>query len=110
MQVHFWIAFALSGIYVSAAPMGTRLAVIVAGVVVIATLVALTGVIEQRAWARRLDLARQLATVLLVGWHGAAVVPSAAAWALAGGLGALFVVLQRSHPGAAELVPAEASR
>lgn len=106
--VHFWIAFALGGLYVGAEPMATRSAMVLPGIVVLATLAALTGLVEQRTWAHRLDLARQLATVLMIGWYGAYVLPTAAAWALAAGVGALFVVLQRGHR--ALPVTAEVSR
>jgi alkylglycerol monooxygenase len=108
VRIHFWIAFALSGLYVGAEPTATRLAMIAPGIVVLATLVALTALVEQRRWAVRLDLARQAATVVLLGYHGAALLPDGVAWALAAGLGGVFVLLQRMHrPG---LVLAEASR
>ncbi len=106
VQLHFWIAFVLSGAYMAAEPTASRVAMIAPGLVVLATLAALTGLVERRGWALPLDLARQLATVLLVGWHGATVMPPAFAWALAAGLGAVFALLQRNHRPARALAEA----
>lgn len=108
VQLHFWVAFILSGVYMAAEPTATRVAMIAPGLVVLATLAALTGLIEHRRWALPLDLARQLATVLMIGWYGSTVVSPLVAWPLAAGTGALFLVLLRSHR--PQRLLAEASR
>lgn len=93
VMLHFWIAFVTSGIYLAAEPVAPHTEMIVPGLVVVATLASLTGLVEHKAWALPLDVARQLATLALVGWFGARVLPIWA-WAPAlAGLAVAFAVL-----------------
>lgn len=100
--VHFWIAFVLSGIYLSLEPGVPKLEMILPGVVVLATLAALAGLVERRAWAPALDMARQTATIGLVAWYGQQLEPSAAGLGAAAGLAIAFAALRlRLRPSSA---------
>ncbi|MBX7084480.1 MAG: sterol desaturase family protein [Nannocystaceae bacterium] len=94
---HFWLAFAGSGLYMSLEATASRSAMILPGVVVLATLLALVGRLERRGWAVPLDVARQLATVAMVAYYGSMVASPVAAAGGALGLALLFVALWLWH-------------
>ena len=96
--VHFGIAFAGSGVYMALEPTAARIDMLLPGIVVLASLAALAGLMERKSWAPALDTARQTATVGLVAWYGQLLEPAALglgiAAALALGFGALRLWLR----------------
>jgi hypothetical protein len=67
---HFVLAFIGSGIVMSFADKVPPTQMIAPGVVVLATLAALAGLVEHKRWAYPLDVARQLGTIGTLGWFG----------------------------------------
>ncbi len=99
---HFWIAFVGSGAVMSIAPTVEPVAMILPGLVVLATLAALAGLVERKPWAYPLDVARQLATIGLIAWHGPAALSTAPGFALAAIVTFVFAALHaRFRPRAA---------
>jgi sterol desaturase/sphingolipid hydroxylase (fatty acid hydroxylase superfamily) len=91
---HFVLAFALSGIYMSSAEGVAPLAMIPGGIVVVLSLVALAGVVENQRWARVLDAVRQTATVGLVAWYGQSLEPPELGLVLGFALATAFFLLR----------------
>jgi alkylglycerol monooxygenase len=99
---HFLIAFVGSGAVMSIAAKATPAAMILPGLVVLATLAALAGLVEKKSWAYPLDVARQLATIALLAWHGPSALSLARGLALAAFVTFLFAALHaRFRPRAA---------
>lgn len=94
VSIHFWIAFAGSGAFLALEPTADRIDMLLPGAVVLATLAALAGLVEQRPWAPALDAARQTATVGLVAWYGQQLEPAALGLGLAAVLAVGFAVLR----------------
>lgn len=94
VSVHFWIAAAASGAVLATLPAAGLLHMIVPGLVVIATLVALAGMVEMRDWAPTLDTARQIATVGLVAWYAHQHLAPNIGIALAAALAVVFAALR----------------
>ena len=100
--LHFVLTFVGSGAVMSLAPKASPLQMIVPGLVVLATLAALAGLVERKPWAYPLDVARQLATLGLLTWHGVAALSFVPALSLVAVVTFLFVALHvRFRPRAA---------
>jgi uncharacterized membrane protein len=65
--LHFWLAFLGSGAVMSLAPTVSPVVMILPGLIVLATL---AGLAENKRWAYPLDVARQVATIALLAFHG----------------------------------------
>lgn len=92
--LHFWLAFIGSGAVMSLAPtVSSPTTMILPGLVVLATLAALAGLVERKRWAYPLDVARQLATIALLAWHGLYSLQFVPAIALVAGVTFVFAAL-----------------
>jgi len=100
--LHFWLAFIGSGAVMSLAPTVSPVAMILPGLVVLATLAALAGLAEKKPWAYPLDVARQLATIALLAFHGLSALSFAPAAGLLAVVTFVFAALHaRFRPRAA---------
>jgi hypothetical protein len=94
---HFWLAFIGSGAVMSLAPKASPSEMILPGLVVLATLAALAGLVERKPWAYPLDLARQVGTIALLAWHGWSALSFVPATALVAAVAFVFAALHARH-------------